>query len=388
MQVTILSKKYKEYVINLRRYFHQYPESSWEEINTSKRIKEELENMNIPYVSLAKTGILATINGRSSGKTIALRADIDALEITETNDISYKSKNPGKMHACGHDGHISMLLGAARILKELENTFEGTIKLIFQPAEEIFEGAKKIIEENDFMNKVDNVFAIHLWSGLPVGKVSLEPGPRMASADLFSIKVIGQAGHGSMPSQGVDALLVGAAITVNLQSAVSREINPLDPAVLSIGIFNSGTRFNIIANEAELKGTTRSFNPEVREKFPQIIDRIAKSTAAAYRAKAEVTYTEGPPPVINEEDSSKLSFSTVNKILGSDGISKLQNLTGSEDFAYFLEKSPGLLALVGAGNEEKATNYPHHHDKFNIDEDALEIGTALYAQYALDFLTK
>lgn len=388
MNIKEIGKKYKDYVIQMRRELHMNPESSWEEFRTSQRVKEELDKMGIPYISVAGTGVLATIEGKEKGKTVALRADMDALEVTETNDVPYKSQNPGKMHACGHDGHTAMLLGAAKIFSEIKDELKGTVKLIFQPAEEVAAGAKKMIAESDFMDTVDSVFGIHLWSGVPVGKVSVESGPRMASADLFKIKVTGKAGHGSMPHQTVDSVVVASAIVMNLQSMVSREFSPLESVVVSVGSLHSGTRFNVIAGDAVLDGTTRCFNPEIRAELPGIIERIAKHTAAAYKAEATLEYTNGTPPTINDEDCSKTATESVEKILGKEGVQLMEKTTGGEDFAFFLEKAPGAIAFVGVRNEDIGACYAHHHDKFNIDEDGLEVGTALYVQYAVDFLNK
>lgn len=378
-------KKNRDYLVALRRDFHQYPELSWEELRTSARIKEELETMGIPYVSMAKTGVLATIEGGLPGKTVALRADMDALPVYEKNDAAYASKNEGRMHACGHDGHTAMLLAAGKLLNQRKDELRGSVKLIFQPAEEIGQGAKQMIAEG-CLEGVDNILGIHLWSDFPVGKVSVEEGPRMASADLFEIRVEGRGGHGSLPHQGVDALLVGSALVMNLQSIVSRELSPLESAVVSIGTFQSGTGYNVVANEAHLKGTSRCFDKEVREKLPVIIERIATSTAETYRAKADLAYNFAPPATINDSESSLLAAGSVRKFLGEEGLSKMEKLTVGEDFAYYLQEVPGLLAFVGAGNPAKGAAYPHHHEKFNIDEDALEIGCLLYVQYALDFL--
>lgn len=380
-----LAQKYKDYVINLRREFHKYPEPSWQEFETSRKIQEELTKMAIPFVQTAKTGLVATIKGGQDGKTIALRADMDALEVQECNEVDYCSVNDGLMHACGHDGHMAMLLGAAKILNEIKDQIKGSVKLFFQPAEEEVGGAKLMIEEG-CMEGVDNVFGIHLWSDIPVGKISVEEGPRMASTDIFEITVKGLGGHGSLPHQGVDALLTASSIVTNLQTIVSREISPTDSAVVSIGTFNSGTRFNVIASEAKLTGTTRCFSAEVRDNFPKAIERIASSIANSYRAKVKVDYTFGTPPVVNDGESSELAAKTVEKLFGPESITFIEKLTGGEDFAFYLEKAPGVLAFVGVRNAEKDCHFPHHHERFNIDEDALEMGTALYVQYALDFL--
>lgn len=298
---------------------------------------------------------------------------MDALEIQETNNLPYRSKNDGIMHACGHDGRTAMLLGAANMLMDIKDEINGTIKLIFQPAEEIAAGAKKMIQESNFMDTVDSVFGIHLWSDLETGKVSVPACPRMASADFFDITIIGKSGHGSMPHQTVDSVLVGSSIVMNLQSFISREISPLDSAVLSIGSFHSGTRFNIVAGDAKLSGTSRCFSPEVREQFPKAIERIIKNVAKSYRATAELNYTHGTPPTINDKESSIIAEAAVEKILGESGNVYIDKTTGGEDFAFFLEKAPGALAFLGIRNDEKGANFPHHHDKFNMDEDALEI---------------
>ncbi|MBF8984249.1 amidohydrolase [Lutibacter sp. B2] len=387
MGIKELARQDKEYVIDLRREFHMHPEPSWHEQRTAKRIKEELDQMGIPYVSVAGTGVVATIQGNNEGKVVALRGDIDALQVNEANDIFYKSQNEGIMHACGHDGHGAMLLGAAKILNQLKHEINGTVKLFFQPAEELAEGAAKMVKEG-VMEGVDSVFGIHLWSDLAYGTVSVEAGARMASADLFKIRIKGKGGHGSLPHQGVDAVIVASALVMNLQSIVSREISPLEAAVVSVGKIQGGTRFNVIADEAVLEGTTRCFNNKIRGEFPEIIERIAKNTASSYRAEASIEYNLGTPATINEAECSRIATKSVEKLLGKEGIVKFEKVTGGEDFAMYLEKAPGAIAFVGIRNEEKEANYPHHHPRFNMDEDALEIGTALYAQYAIDFLNE
>nr|WP_307776120.1 M20 family metallopeptidase [uncultured Cetobacterium sp.] len=377
--------KNRDYIIKMRREFHEFPEPSFQEFRTSQRIQEELESMGIPYKVAARTGVVATINGKAPGKTIALRADIDALQVTECNTVDYTSKNIGIMHACGHDGHAAMLLGAAKSLNEIKDLISGTIKLYFQPAEEIGAGALKMLEEEPLDN-VDGCFAIHLWSDLPCGKVSVEGGPRMASADIFKITIDGKGGHGSLPHQTIDAVVVGSAVVMNLQSIVSRELSPLESNVVTVGSFHSGTRFNVIANQAILEGTTRTFNLETRENFKNILERVTNGTCDSYRATGKVEYTYGTAPSINDYKCSELAEKTVENLLGKDGVAKMEKITGGEDFCYFLQQVPGVLAFVGARNEEKEACYPHHHEKFNIDEDALEIGATLYAQFALDFL--
>lgn len=385
MTINELAKKNKDYVISLRREFHKNPEASFKEFNTSKRIKEELDKMGIEYVPCASTGIVATIKGDYPGKIVALRGDIDALSVQELNNIDYKSEVSGMMHACGHDGHISMLLGAAKILSSIKSKIHGTIKLFFQPAEEIGEGAKAMIKEGA-MDNVDSIFGIHLWSNIDVGKISVESGPRMASADWFNIKITGKGGHGSAPHECVDALVIASSIVMNLQNIVSRQVNPLDTLVLTIGMLNSGSRFNVIAENAYMEGTTRCFNLDLRKKLPNMMENIINSIANSYGAKASLEYNFLLPPTINDEKCSIIAEHASADIVGKDNVIKFEKITGSEDFSFYLEKAPGALAFVGCRNKEKAACYSHHSGNFNIDEDALEIGTKLYVKYALDYL--
>ncbi|QSQ09216.1 putative hydrolase YxeP [Koleobacter methoxysyntrophicus] len=387
MNVRELAEKYRDVIVAWRREFHENPELTGEEIRTGNRVQEELEKMGIEVRRMARTGVLGILKGKTPGKTVALRADMDALPVTEANEIPYKSKNPGVMHACGHDGHVAMLLGAAKILSQMKDELKGTVKFIFQPAEESAWGAKNMLEEGA-MEGVTGILGIHLWADLPCGKVSLEAGPRMASTDIFKIFVKGKSGHGSMPHQGIDAIVAASAIVLNLQSIVSRETSPLEPAVVSIGKFNGGARWNVLCNEVVMEGTTRCFNTEIQENFPGMIERIAKNTAEAYRAEAEVEYTVGTPVLINDADMSRLAAGAITKLYGLNALVEMEKVMGGEDFAFLSRTAPGVMAFVGAGNKAKGACYPHHHEKFNIDEDALPIGTSLYAQFAVDFLNR
>jgi len=386
MNVKDITKKYKDYIIEKRRYFHMNPEPSFNEYNTSKVVQEELKKLEIPFEIFAKTGIIATIKGKNPGKTVLLRADMDALEVCEKNNVSYKSQKEGLMHACGHDGHIAMLLGAAHVLNEIKNDISGEIKLFFQPAEEIAKGAKAVIEESKITDSIDATFAIHLWQGIPVGKISLESGARMAAADLFSIKVKGKSGHGSMPHETIDAVVVASAIVMNLQHLVSRNTNPLDTLVVTVGKLTAGTRHNIIAGEALLEGTIRSFSDEVWKKVPEQIERVVKNTAAAYDAEAEIDLVRATPPLVNNQDISNILKISAEKLYGEEVVTKYEKTPGGEDFAYFTQVVPGALAFVGIRNDEKGINSPHHNETFDMDEEALEMGANLYAQFAIDFL--
>ena len=386
MNVRDITKKYKDYIIEKRRYFHMNPEPSFNEYDTSKVVQEELTKIGIPFEIFAKTGIIATIKGQNPGKTVLLRADMDALEVCEKNNVSYRSQKEGLMHACGHDGHIAMLLGAAHVLNEIKNDISGEIKLLFQPAEEIAKGAKAMIEESKIIDSIDAAFAIHLWQGVPVGKISLESGARMAAADLFSIKVKGKSGHGSMPHETIDAVVVASAIVMNLQHLVSRNTNPLDTLVVTVGKLTAGTRHNIIAGEALLEGTIRSFSDEVWKKIPEQIERVVKNIAAAYNAEAEIDLVRATPPLVNNQDISDILKASAEKLYGEEVVTKYEKTPGGEDFAYFTQAVPGALAFVGIRNDEKGINSPHHNETFDMDEEALEMGANLYAQFAIDFL--
>lgn len=385
MNVKELAEKYSSYAIEMRREFHMNPEPSMKEHRTQKRIMEELDKMGIENHAVGGTGVMGILHGKATGKTVALRADIDALDLQELNDVPYKSQNAGFMHGCGHDGHAAGLLTAAKILKDMGQEFNGTVKLLFQPGEETAKGAFAMINDG-VLDNVDGLFGIHLWNDCEIGKISTEAGPRMASAGIFNIRVQGKGGHGSMPHQGVDAVIVGAAIIMNLQSIVSREISPLDPAVLTIGIFNSGTRFNVMAGEAYLEGTTRCFSLEVNDAFEAQIKRVVESTAKAYRAEAVLDYKQLVLPTINDPVLSKLAQDAAISLVGEEGNIIFEKTTGGEDFSFYAKYVPTVFAFVGAQNKEKIEYFPHHHPKFDIDEDALSIAAGLYAQFALNFL--
>ncbi|OFI05455.1 putative hydrolase YxeP [Clostridium acetireducens DSM 10703] len=384
-KIAQLAKKYKKEIINYRREFHMYPEASKKEFRTSKRIMEELHKIEVPCRIISGTGVIAEIKGNNFGKTVALRADIDALNVREKNNVPYKSKNEGLMHACGHDCHIAMLIGAAKILNNMKDEIKGTVKLFFQPAEELASGARDMIKEGA-MEGVDGVFAIHVWSGLDSGKISAESGPRMAAADLFKITVKGKGGHGAMPQVCKDALVTASAIVMNLQSIVSREISPFESAVLTVGKLISGTRFNVIAGEAIMEGTTRCYSKEVREILENSMKRVIEDTAKSYGAEANLEYSFGTPPTINDENCSSIAIKSIEKIAGKDAISKMEKLAPGEDFAEYMSLAPGALAFLGVRNKEKDAFYSHHNERFNVDEDVLDKGAALYAQYAIDFL--
>lgn len=389
MNIKNLIEKNKDYILEMRRYFHMHPELSFEEFETTKKIAEELDKMGIPYeipTEEPKTGVIGLIKGGKPGKTVALRADIDALNVTEENEVGYKSQNVGKMHACGHDTHMAMLLGAAKILKEVEDDLCGNVYLIFQPAEEVGLGAKYMIRQGNWFEETDNIYGSHIWSGVEAGKISVEAGDRMAAADMFKIKIKGKSGHGSLPHETIDAVVVGSAVVQALQQLVSRNYSPLDSVTVTVGSFHSGNRFNIIAGEAEMEGTNRYFSREIGERIEKDMRRVIKGVCDAYGATYEMEYTYILGPTINEEKSSKIAEKAVEKFAGKDVLTLMQKTTGGEDFSYYLEKKPGCFGFIGCRNPEIGADYPHHSEHFNVDESVLANGAGTYAQYVIDFL--
>lgn len=375
-------------MIDFRRELHRHPELPWEEFETTKRIARELDKIGVPYRLTKPTGVIAEIKGAQPGKTVALRADIDALPVEEKNDaIDYKSTVPGKMHACGHDTHTAMLLTAAKVLNEIKGELKGNVRLIFQPAEETAEGALAMIEQGA-LEDVSNVFSMHIWSVTEVGKISCPVGSTFAAADIIKIRFKGRGGHGSMPHECVDAAVVASSFVMNLQAIVSRETHPLESAVVSIGKMDVGRRFNVIAEDAVLEGTVRCFHQSDRARLEEAIKRYAEQTAAMYGASAEVDYIYMTHPVINEERSAKLAQAVILEAFGESAVHTERPTTGAEDFSYYMENIPGCHALVGTRNPEKGSNCAHHHGSFNVDEDSLATGAELYAQYAWSYLNQ
>ncbi|MBM6615978.1 amidohydrolase [Desemzia sp. RIT804] len=377
-------------VIALRRFFHQHPEPSLKEFETIKRIKKELDKLGIPYEAVGETGAIGTITGgKGPGKTILLRTDIDALELEDAKDKPYKSLKPGLHHACGHDGHASALLGAAKVLKNHAAEFSGTIKLAFQQAEEIGAGARQFVK-GGFVDNVDQVFGIHVSSGTPTGKIDITSGASNASCDIFKIKVHGKSSHVGKPHLGKDALLAAAAITVELQSIVAREVDPLDQAVVAIGVLNAGTRYNIVANEASLEGTVRTFSHETRKFVLEAVERVAQDVAKAHRTTIEFENYDAAAPLINDPVAAKRAERVAAGIVGVENIiTDSPKSMGADDFADYLAVAQGVYAFVGTRNpDDPNTWYGHHHENFDIDERGLAIATELHVNYALDFLNE
>ncbi|MGM0901076.1 MAG: M20 family metallopeptidase [Bacillota bacterium] len=380
--------QYSEELTALRRKLHSEPELSWQEENTTKFVCEYLENLGIAYRRTEPTGVIAEIKGGKPGKTVALRGDMDALSVEQLNkELPYASKEDGKMHACGHDAHTAMLLIAAKALNEIKADLPGNVRLIFQPAEEVAEGAKALVEQGA-VEGVDNVFGIHIWSQIPTHKVSCMPGPSFASADLFTVTFKGRGGHGAMPQDCIDAAIVASAFVMNVQPVISRTIDPQQPAVLTVGKMTVGTRFNVIAENAVIEGTVRCFDPSTRDHIEKQLTHYANQVAALYGATAKVEYIRGTQAVINDEYSANLVQKVAAESFGEDVLYQEKPTMGGEDFSFYLDKVPGSFALVGSGNPEKDTGWAHHHGLFNIDEDALATGAELYAQYAWVYLNE
>ncbi|WP_042477655.1 amidohydrolase [Bacillus ndiopicus] len=381
-------QKYSEELTELRRKLHSEPELAWEEVKTTTFICQYLESLGIPYKKMEPTGVIAEIQGGKSGKSVALRADMDALPVEELNkDLPYASKEVGKMHACGHDAHTAMLLVATKALHHIKSELAGKVRLIFQPAEEVAQGAKEMVKQGA-MQGVDNVFGIHIWSQMPTNKISCQPGPSFAAGDLYKVIFKGKGGHGAMPHTCVDTAIVASSFVMNVQTVVSRTVDAQSPAVVTIGKMDVGTRFNVIAENAVIEGTVRCFYPETRDHIEKQLRHYAESVASMYGATAIVEYTRGSQAVINNDLSAKLVQQVAIEAFGEAALYAEKPTMGGEDFSFFLDEAPGSFALVGSGNSEKDTEWAHHHGKFNIDEDALVTGAELYAQYAWAYLNQ
>ena len=389
MNIKESAQKYSDYIVEIRRKIHENPELSTQEFETSKLIMQELDKIGVPYVQCGSlgTGVLATIQGAKPGKTILIRGDMDALPVAEENDLPFKSKVEGRMHACGHDGHTACMITAAHILNDVKDELCGTVKLAFQPAEETAQGAKDMIAAGA-MEGVDGVYGMHLWSGVPSGTACAAAGGRMAGAAQFEIWIQGKGGHGAEPASCVDAITCTTAIVNSLQTIVSREFRPLDAAVLTVGRIDAGFRWNVIADKAYIAGTTRCFDNDIAKAFPEKIERIAKGVADAYRCSVKVKYTDLVPPTVNHPQMSAVVEGAIRKVLGEDANFDFGPTTGGEDFAFFINEAPdqmGAVCLLGVRNEAIDCCHEHHSPKFKVDESALLNAAALYCQVADDF---
>lgn len=376
----------KAYLTDLRRHFHAHPEVSLQEYETCKKIEGELDSMGIPHKRIGETGVYGWIDGRKAGDgvTVALRADIDALAMEDLKEVPYHSQNAGVCHACGHDAHTATLLTAAKILKAKENEFSGQVRLFFQQAEEIGQGARQFVQAG-LLDGVTRVFGAHVTSHLDSGKISLTAGPQNASCDYFKIQIHGKGAHVSTPQLGVDALYIASQIVVQLQTIVSRNTDPLETVVVGVGKLQAGTQYNIVAEHAVLEGTTRSFLPEVRKFTNDRVVRIAKETAALYGAEAEVEFLDFAAPLVNDAKAvEEVTAVTAEFLPREDIISDFQKALGADDFADYLAVTRGMYAFVGTRNsKDPHTAVAHHHGLFDVDEEALLISCNVYVDYAL-----
>ena len=382
--------KERDYITSLRREFHKHPEVGLKEYETAKRIEDELDKLNIPHKRIGETGVLGIIKGgNSSNKVIAIRADIDGLKVPDDKDVEYKSQNDGYHHACGHDAHTASLLGTAKILKEREKELNGEVRLFFQQAEEIGQGAKIFIKEGA-LDGVEEIIGAHVSSHLDVGKVSVTSGPISASCDYFKIVVKGRGGHVSTPHLSIDALYVASQIVVNLQSIVSRQTDPVDTVVVGVGVISGGTIYNAVAEEVVLEGTTRTFTLESRERTNKNVEKIAKNIGEIYGAEVTVEFKDYASPLINDERVTKEVEVIANSILGKENvITNHPKSLGADDFAEFLLEVPGTYINVGTRNSYNSnTSVEHHNHLFDIDEEGLLITTNIEVDYVLNKLGK
>ncbi|HUC41519.1 MAG TPA: amidohydrolase [Gemmatimonadales bacterium] len=371
-------------LIATRRDIHQHPELGFEETRTAGLIAERLRGLKYQVTSgVGKTGVVGL--RKKDGRCLLLRADMDALPIEEANEVPYRSKQPGKMHACGHDGHVAIGLEVARRLASLE--LGGSLKLAFQPAEEVSNGAQAMIGDGVLdAPKVDAAFGIHLWNDLPVGTVGIMAGPVMASVDQFEIAILGRGGHAAAPHQTIDPVLIAAHVITALQSLVSRRRDPLSEAVVSVTKVHAGRAFNVIPDRADLCGTVRTFGGSFFEDAPRLVEETAQGVAAAFGARASVNYRRLSAPLINNEELSVLMRDVAAKLLGSDSVRQDVRTMGGEDMAYFLEQVPGCFAFVGSAPRHGRAS-PHHSPTFDIDEESLVIGAELLTQTAIQYLS-
>lgn len=391
-QLAILSELVSEVtedVIRWRRYLHQNPELSFEEENTSQFVYDTLASFGPDFMLTrpTKTSVLARLKGNHPGVILALRADMDALPIEEENQFEFVSAAPGKMHACGHDGHTAMLLGTAKILHSLKDKIHGEVRFIFQHAEELFPGGAQQMVDAGVMEGVNSVIGIHLWASLEVGKIAVRTGPFMAAPDTFYITVQGKGGHAAQPQSTVDPIVIAAQVVTNLQHIVSRNIDPLDPVVLSVTQFHAGTAHNIIPEKVELNGTVRSFNPALRIEVPVRMEQIVKGITEAHGATYAFSYEQGYHPVVNDEKTTETVRDVLAEIFGDTIVVEGEQHMGGEDFSAYQQQTPGTFFNVGAGNIEKGIIYPHHHPKFTVDEDALTMGVQAFVGIVLKTMT-
>lgn len=377
-------------LVGVRREFHRIPELGFQEYKTSALIAEKLRSLGLePETGIAGTGVVALVRGRTSDRTLLIRADMDALPLDERSGAEYRSTHPNVMHACGHDAHVAMLLGAARVLLQRRDRLNGNIKLVFQPAEEGLGGARVMIEEGVLDNpRVDAALGFHIWNNLPVGQVGVREGPVMASTDRIRIDIQGQGGHGAMPQHSADSIVAAAHVITALQTIVSRTTSPVDPAVVTIGTIEGGYAPNIIADQVRMTGTVRTFSQELWKQMPRHIERVVHGVCAALGVHGAVEYHRGYPTTINDSSMTYLVRCAAIEALGDEAVVYPEQSTGGEDMSFFLRAVPGCYFFIGSRNPAKGFSHPHHHPSFDVDEDALTYGVKVIVASAMRYLSQ
>ncbi len=374
-------------IIETRRYLHAHPELSFQEEKTTAFLESALHKIGlVPQRFPNYFGVWADIHGAESGKTVLLRADIDALPLQEETGLPYASQTPGVMHACGHDNHAAMLLAAAGMLYRHRQEWSGTVRILFQAAEESCRGAEYYVRHG-LLDHVDAVYGSHVWASLDTPFINIQSGPRMSSCDNFTITIEGKAAHGAMPSDGIDAITAAASVILQVQTIVSRRTDPRDSLTVTIGEITGGTRFNVIADRVVMKGTVRSHSSKVRRQVEQRLKEIVEHTAAAGGASGRLEYEYCPDVLVNDPELTGIARHAAAQLFGEDILKDHPAEMGSEDFSYYLEKAPGVYVLLGARNKEKGIDSPAHHPRFMVDESVLVRGAAMYAQFAFEYLT-
>ncbi|GAC1360642.1 MAG: amidohydrolase [Ktedonobacteraceae bacterium] len=378
-------------LVAMRRDLHEHPEMAFEEVRTSGIVAQRLRALGLEVqTGIAQTGVVGLLQGGAAGpgaKTLAIRADMDALPIHELTEVEYRSQVDGKMHACGHDGHTSIALTVADILSKRRAELKGNIKFVFQPAEESVGGAEPMLQQGALQG-VDNIIGLHLISNHPMGRVGVRAGGVFASADKLKLVVHGKGGHGGMPQTAVDPIVISAHVITALQVLVSRESSPFSPAVVTIGTINAGTASNIIPEYVEMTGTMRAFTAEQREYLTRRVQEVANGVALALGGSCDVEVYDGCPPCVNDPAMTELVYQAATATVGEQAVDTGEEImtTGADDMSYFLNAVPGCYFVVGARNQSKGAMYPHHHPRFNIDEDALPIAVEVLTRAALDYL--
>ena len=378
----------KDWLVDIRRTIHRHPELGFEEVETSKLISEWLQKFGLDVKrGMAKTGVVGLLKGKKPGRTVAIRADMDALPMDEANRVPYASQIKGKMHACGHDAHVTILLGVARFFSTIPDQVKGNIKWIFQPAEEGGGGGRIMVEEGVLENpKVDAIFGSHVFPFLSVGKVGIYEREGLAAADRFIIKIIGKGGHAASPHVSKDPILAAGHLITQIHSIVSRNVNPLESGVITIGKVSGGTASNITPDEVELIGTVRSLNPQVREELKSRIEQVTQGVARSFSMDYRFDFEYGYPVLINNSEMSKLVGSACSSGIGKENVEVLKPSMGGEDFAYYLEKVPGSFFRLGCRNEEKGLIHPYHSSLFDIDEEVLPFGVEMFIRIIDQYL--